>query len=224
MRMVISSFYNTLIDKEEAVPFSTMSEIDKLRRNKILFSVLTNRSFKDVLYYNHDYQFIDYIISYNGNYIYDVLKEKCLYKKPLTKSIIKKVENIFNDKEIIYFKEQDITYKLEIKITSKEKSLIDRLKDLNISKSIFKYDNNYYIEVMTNNTCEGIKELLKKLKINEKDTLSIIGNNSEIDLINNLDNVYVVSNASKELKDLTKNKTKSNNSKGVEQVIRKYNK
>ena len=57
MRMFISSFYNTLINNEEAIPVSTMLEIEKLKNKGILFSVCTNRLNDDVLYYNHDYQF-----------------------------------------------------------------------------------------------------------------------------------------------------------------------
>ena len=75
IRMLISSFYNTLIDKEDAIPMSTMLEIDKLRNKGILFSVCTNKSKEDILYYNHDYPFIDYIISLNGCNIYDVRKD-----------------------------------------------------------------------------------------------------------------------------------------------------
>ena len=88
-RMMISSFYNTLIDKEDAIPMSTMLEIDKLRKKGILFSVCTNRDKEDVLYYNHDYPFIDYIISFNGNYIYDIKNDKCTYSNPLKTSVIK---------------------------------------------------------------------------------------------------------------------------------------
>ena len=69
IRMLISSFYNTIIDKEDAIPMSTMLEIDKLRKKGILFSVCTNRDKDEVLYYNHDYPFMDYIIAYNGNYL-----------------------------------------------------------------------------------------------------------------------------------------------------------
>ena len=64
MRMFISSFYNTLINNEEAIPVSTMLEIEKLKNKGILFSVCTNRLKDDVLYYNHDYPFIDYIIKH----------------------------------------------------------------------------------------------------------------------------------------------------------------
>ena len=156
MRMLISSFYNTLINKEEAISFSTMLEIDKLRKKDILFSICTSRSHEEVLYYNHDYPFIDYIISYNGNYIYDVKKKKNIYKNPLKKTLIRKVEEIFKDKKIIYYKDNKDIYKLEIKIKRKELDLINELENLNIYTSIFILNKDYYIEITNNNTYEGI--------------------------------------------------------------------
>lgn len=223
MRMFISSFYNTLINNEEAIPVSTMLEIEKLKNKGILFSVCTNRLKDDVLYYNHDYPFIDYIISLNGNYIYDVSKEKCIYKNSLNKSVIKKIESIFNDYEIIKYKEDNIIYKLEIKIKNKEQYLVDKLNDLDVYKSIFKLGKDYFIEVTKHSTYEGIIKLLDMLKIKNKETISVIGNLSEKELVNNIENTYVVSNAPKELKDLSTSKTKSNNFKGVENIIKKYN-
>lgn len=223
MRMLISSFYNTLINKEEAISFSTMLEIDKLRKKDILFSICTSRSHEEVLYYNHDYPFIDYIISYNGNYIYDVKKKKNIYKNPLKKTLIKKVEEIFKDKKIIYYKDNKDIYKLEIKIKRKELDLINKLENLNIYTSIFILNKDYYIEITNNNTYEGINALKTKLKIDNNDIITVIGNLAEKEIIANIKKTYVVSNAPKELKEKANYKTKSNNLKGVEQVIKKYN-
>ena len=39
IKMVVSSFYNTLIDNEEAIPVSTMLEIERIRKKGIIFSV-----------------------------------------------------------------------------------------------------------------------------------------------------------------------------------------
>lgn len=221
MRMLISSFYNTLINKEEAISFSTMLEIDKLRKKDILFSICTSRSHEEVLYYNHDYPFIDYIISYNGNYIYDVKKKKNIYKNPLKKTLIKKVEEIFKDKKIIYYKDNKDIYKLEIKIKRKELDLINKLENLNIYTSIFILNKDYYIEITNNNTYEGINALKTKLKIDNNDIITVIGNLAEKEIIANIKKTYVVSNAPKELKEKANYKTKSNNLKGVEQVIKK---
>ena len=60
IKMITCSFYNTLIDKEDAIPLSTMLQIDKARQEKIKFTILTNRSSEELKYYNRDYPFIDY--------------------------------------------------------------------------------------------------------------------------------------------------------------------
>ena len=72
IRMVVSSFYNTLINYEEAIPTSTMLEIDRIRNNNVLFTVSTNGLYNEILDYNKDFPFVDYIISLNGSYVYDV--------------------------------------------------------------------------------------------------------------------------------------------------------
>ena len=223
IRMLISSFYNTLIDKEEAIPMSTMLEIDKLRNKGILFSVCTNRDKDSVLYYNHDYPFIDYVIAYNGNYIYDVNKDKYLYKNPLNKSVVQEIEKLFKDNELNYYKEDNKVYKIEIKVKKNEFKLIDKLKNIDIKSSIFKYNKEYFIEITSSNITNAVKYLSTKLKLSPTDIASVIGNLSEKELIDNIENTYVVSNSPKELKKLTSKKTKSNNSKGVENIIKKYN-
>ena len=222
-RMMISSFYNTLIDKEDAIPMSTMLEIDKLRKKGILFSVCTNRDKEDVLYYNHDYPFIDYIISFNGNYIYDVNNDKCIYSNPLKTSVIKEIEKLFNDSKIIYYKEDNMVYKIEIEVSKKKICTINKLSNIDVYSSIFKYNKEYFIEITSSNIANAVKYLSTKLKLSPTDIASVIGNLSEKELIDNIENTYVVSNSPKELKKLTSKKTKSNNSKGVENIIKKYN-
>ena len=39
LKMVSSSFYNTLIDKEESIPKTTMLEIDRIRKKNIFFGL-----------------------------------------------------------------------------------------------------------------------------------------------------------------------------------------
>jgi hydroxymethylpyrimidine pyrophosphatase-like HAD family hydrolase len=222
-RMMISSFYNTLIDKEDAIPMSTMLEIDKLRKKGILFSVCTNRDKEDVLYYNHDYPFIDYIISFNGNYIYDVNNDKCIYSNPLKTSVIKEIEKLFNDSKMIYNKEDNMVYKIEIEVSKKKICTINKLSNIDVYSSIFKYNKEYFIEITSSDIANAVKYLSTKLKLSPTDIASVIGNLSEKELIDNIENTYVVSNSPKELKKLTSKKTKSNNSKGVENIIKKYN-
>lgn len=224
IRMLISSFYNTIIDKEDAIPMSTMLEIDKLRNNNIIFIMSTNRTVEDVLYYNHDYPFIDYIIAYNGNCIYDVTKEKVLYQKYLTKKDINSITELFKDYKINYYKENNKVIKIEIEVSKKNCNLINKLNDLSFSKSIFIRNKKYFIEITSCDIINSITYLSKKLNVDSNEIVSVIGNLSEKEFISNIEKTYVVSNAPKELKTLTKNKTKSNNCCGVENIIKKYNK
>ena len=84
LKMIVSSFYNTIIDYEEAISASTVLEIDRIRKKGIVFSVCTNRQYQEILDYNHDFHFVDYIVSLNGSYVYDVNKSKCLFKKKIS--------------------------------------------------------------------------------------------------------------------------------------------
>ena len=102
-KMLVSDFYNALIDYEEAIPLSTMIEIDKIRQNGILFSVVTGKSPMLINDYNKDFPFIDFIIGFNGNYIYDVVNKKVLYDKVLGISIVKKIYKTFMDKNICFY-------------------------------------------------------------------------------------------------------------------------
>lgn len=226
-RMVISSFYNTLINSEESIETSTMLEIDRIRSKNILFTIITNRHLKEILYYNRDFPFIDYVISLNGAHVYDLTNNKCIIENHLDKNIVSKIRKLFPNNRIIYYTEEnefeeqpnEKVLKIEIEICKKEFDSIHRLESFDIYTSLFQYSNKYYIEITKNNLIDSIKKLLKKLKIDRNDIISIIGNESEKDIINLIEKTYVVSNAPKELKLLANNKTKSNDKKGVEQVL-----
>ena len=226
-RMVISSFYYTLINSEESIETSTMLEIDRIRSKNILFTIITNRHLKEILYYNRDFPFIDYVISLNGAHVYDLTNNKCIIENHLDKNIVSKIKKLFPNNKIIYYTEEnefeeqpnEKVLKIEIEVSKKELKLINNLKQENIYTSILKYDNKYYIEITKNSIEESIIKLLNKLKINKSEVVSIIGNESEKDIINLIEKTYVVSNAPKELKLLANNKTKSNDKKGVEQVL-----
>ena len=226
-RMVISSFYNTLINSEESIETSTMLEIDRIRSKNILFTIITNRHLKEILYYNRDFPFIDYVISLNGAHVYDLTNNKCIIENHLDKNIVSKIRKLFPNNRIIYYTEEnefeeqpnEKVLKIEIEVSKKELKLINNLKQENIYTSILKYDNKYYIEITKNSIEESIIKILNKLKINKSEVVSIIGNESEKDIINLIEKTYVVSNAPKELKLLANNKTKSNDKKGVEQVL-----
>ena len=218
IKMLVCSFYNTLIDEEDAIPTSTMLEIDRLRQKGIKITILTNRLQEDLLYYNHDYPFIDYIISLNGSVILDVNKNKEMTFNAFTKKELNEIKEYYSKEEIYFYTKdkvyesipQEAVYKVEIKNTNKKIS--------KYHNSIFKIEKESYLEITKN----SIYDALKKLKINSPELLCILGNNSELELVNKIDNIYVVRNASSTLKNKIDNITKSNTKKGVEEVLKNY--
>ena len=216
IKFLVTSFYNTLIDEEDAIPTSTMFAFDKLKAKNIKLVILTNRLEDEVIYYNHDYPFIDYIISLNGSRILNVSTNKAKDLKSFTKEEVEEITNKYQTKEIIYYTKnssydyipEESIYKIEIKGIKKN-------IDSKYETSILNRNKEYFLEITKNNFLDALK-----LIADPKEILGVIGNESDEVLLKNCKNIYVVRNAPKCLKEQTENITKSNKHKGVETVIK----
>ena len=229
LKMIVSSFYNTIIDYEEAISASTVLEIDRIRKKGIVFSVCTNRQYQEILDYNHDFHFVDYIVSLNGSYVYDVNKSKCLFKKKISLTNLKKITNLFDGYKINYYTEESVynklveedIYKIEIEIT--DRSELDKLAKINVNYSVLELEDKLYLEIVNNRVSmfTGVDQISLRNNISLNEVLVIGGNESDYSLINNIPNNYVVNNAPKELKKIALKKTTSNNEDGVKKVLSK---
>ena len=215
IKLFISSFDNTLIDEEEAIPTSTMFELDRVKQKGIKFCVITNRLPEDVLYYNQDYPFIDYIIALNGGILLDVVRGKLDIFQAFTKKELGKIFTQYRGKKILFYTKdavrtdipQEPVYKIEIQGTKK-------VWIPNVNSSIFQKEKEKYLEISKNTVWDALS------KIKENEMLAVIGNESEEILLEKIPKTYVVRNAPKSLKDKAKRMTKSNKQKGVEIVLK----
>ena len=228
IKMIVTSFYNTLIDEEDAIPTSTMFMLDRYKNKGSSLTILCNRLLDEVLYYNHSYPFIHYLIGLNGSLIYDVEKNQIFAKMKLDDSIIEEVESRFSDYSILYYTENEVLeekqgniYKIEVKLPKKNKKILDSCKDLDAYCSILEVHKEYYLEISPSTFQRGLELLLEEKKITPEEVLGIIGNDSDTTLISYIPECYVVSNATHELKAKTKKRTKSCTSKGVETLLKK---
>ena len=232
IKMVVSSFYNALIDKEEAIPTSTMLEIERIRSKGILFCVATNRSYQEVLEYNRDFPFLDYIVSLNGSYVYDVAKEKYLSKNKLTTSTIKKIKALFEGYNISFYTENEVlkevekpedtsVYKVEIEIENEEEK--KKLQKLNVEYSFFEYQGKKYLEIISNKSSMffGVDQVALKTGTNLKEIIAVCANESDISLVKNIERSYVMKNSCPALKKTAKKVTSSNEDKGVENILKR---
>lgn len=229
IKMIVTSFYNTLINDEEAIPATTISEIERLRNKNIIFIVVTNGFYQDILDYNKDFPFVDYIVSLNGSYIYDVKKEKVIHKKKITQANLKKISKLA-DNNIKYYTgekyyttfseiENEDIYKVEIDTTKIDKKTISKLE---LNKSTLQINDKEYIEMTSSkaNTFTGVDQIALKNNISLAEILVIAGNDSDYSLVKNINNSYVVENSDASLKKLKRKITASNNEHGVEKILK----
>lgn len=216
-KLIVSSFYNCLINNEEAIPISTMLEIERIRKKGNKFAICTNANYKEILYYNKDFPFIDYIISLNGSYVYDVCNNKCLFKKKLPIAIIEKITKTYPNNKLLFFTEDEILttkpfkdiYKIALEINNKTN--LSFLNNLKINTSIFYYNKKKYLEInsgLTNNF-KALEKIIKN-KFSIDNITAIIANDTEISLFKNIPNSYIVSSATKNIKQRANNKKNNN--------------
>ncbi len=246
-KLLVSSFYDTLIDDDEAISLSTMVEIDRIRKNGVLFCVTTEGNYLDVCDYNKDFDFIDYIIACNGAYLYDVLNKKVIFKKNIMPSMIKKIWKNYSkydvyfytgiDKVLIkknflfdefYNENKTDIYKIDISFTDKKlrDSVYDEIGELELKVSCNKYDKNkkYIIEItaLNINKLSSIEFICRRKKISLMEVVSIGQKESDICMLNDVGMSCCVANANNDVKKVAKMKSSSNVCKGVEKVIKKF--
>lgn len=224
IKMLVTSFYHTLIDDEEAIPASTMLELDRIRSQKTKITIISNGLLDEVLYYNHDYPFIDYIIALNGGVLFNAKNNKRIYGRAFTKQEIKKITRSFTNKTIYYYDENNKydyipntrVYKIAIKLTKQETNIF-RIKDY--KQSTFFIDNEFYLEISKNTSWDLLQKILEKEKIKPEELMCIIDNESEEDILKNIKKTFIIKNGLRKLKGIRL--SNSNNERGVEEIIKK---
>ena len=189
-KVVVSEFDRTLINSEEAISSSTVMEIDRIRNNGCLFCISTDRVLSDVLSYNRDFVFTDYIICCSGAYLYDVLNDKVIYKKNITNIVLKKILDNFSDYDIYAYLEdrcwlikgfvKEKIYKLEIICSNKKviNTVSEKLDELNLNIKYFskKSDKNYVLEIIMDSVDKVIcLEKICKLRKISMDEVVYVG-------------------------------------------------
>ena len=232
--MIVSSFYNALLDDEEAIPTSTMLEIERIRKKGVSFTVCTNRLYTDVLDYNKDFPFLDYIVSLNGSYIYDVEKGTYLVKNKLSLPNMKKILAIFPDENISYYTEDKVyhqfkdvqnleVYKVEIEVKEDMEEALSKLNKINLNTSFFTYNGKKVLEITSSRSSmfSGVDRVSIKLNISLNEVVAIGANESDVSLIKAIPKSYIVKNSCPLLKKTEAKKTGSNTEKGVERILKK---
>lgn len=200
-KLLVSDFDGTLVGEELAISFPVVLAIDKIRREKkVLFTIATSRCLGDILYYNRDFSFLDYVVASNGAVVYDVNKEKILFKKSVLVSNVKKIYNTFKGYDIYACRKdrkfrlvnlEDIKdiYKLEIvcKSDTDIEEVISKLDNLNLKITCAKnyINGTYYVDIVYEgiNKFTGVEVICNKKKIDNREVVSIGESDNDIELV-----------------------------------------
>ena len=213
-KMIVTGFDGVLVDDDLAISLSTMLEIDRIRRKKMLFTIATSRCLGDILYYNRDFSFLDYVIASDGAIVYDFTSHDIYACR--------------KDRKFKLLGLDDITdvYKLEIVCSSRDDSLevIDKLKSLNLKINYFEQyiNDTYYVDIVSLDIDKfvGVEKICNKKKISTEDVVSFGKYYNDINLVKNTGLGVSMDNAIKEVKKVSKKSTLDNLNKGVEVFIK----
>lgn len=194
-KMIVSDFCGALINSDEAISVSTMLELDRIRKDGIIFCITTSKSVKIVNDYNKDFPFVDYIVAFNGSYIYDVNNDSVIYDRCISSANVKKIYKMFSGKDLCFYtldfcnyigryKDKDYSellidaknfidenkmgiYKISIHVDClKEAKSILKEIDANVKVSTCLIeDDDHYIIEITNSSCDKKKAVEKITKI-----------------------------------------------------------
>lgn len=122
----------------------------------------TNRGVSFIQEYVKDVNFVDYIVSLNGSYVYDVMKEKVIYERKISKDIIRKIVSKYKKEEyIIYLCTDHSKCILSKEIINRDDVIIRNLEDF------LKNNKVYKIEIHTKNIkiCKSIMKELENMVV-----------------------------------------------------------
>lgn len=255
-QLFLSTFDQVLLDSDEAIPLSTMVEIDRIRRSHVKFGVISNRILKSILDYNKDFPFLDYVIACDGAYVYDVVNRKVLYKKNVLASVVKKMWKMYSyldiyfctvkewnlcRGEIVYSEvkkrnssfldfyqlNKESIYKVRICFTTKKErnNAYLELEELGVKAKFIKVDyrKQYMIDVVSEDVYveNGVEKICKREHVALEDVIYVGGREEDIPLLLSIGHSFCVSNGSRGAKKVATGQTSSNETKGVEKVIKK---
>ncbi len=183
-KMVVCDFFGALINSEEAIPLSTMLELDRIRKNGVFFCITTNKSARTIIEYNKDFPFIDYVVAFNGSYVYDINKGKVIYDKGISVTRFKKIYKLFNKKDMCFYTLDSCNYTGKYRDNDFSELIID------IDDFIEEKKNEIYKVKVFFEDKKDAKEALKILKDDSKLTCYLRENNKVyvLEIYNSLNN------------------------------------
>ncbi len=194
MTKIVVANFTTLIDAEEAISTATMLQIEQIR-HEALFVVTTSKSYQEVLNYNTSFPFIDYIISLNGAYLYNVNQNKCLYQKKIATKTLNNLKKLFPEEEITYFTD-DLNNVLQIALVNNPHN-VQKLETANLDINIYEINKQLFLTSSLTSKSKCLSKITSKKS--PLDIYIIANDSSDISLLTKTTNIFYTPNMTKSL-------------------------
>ena len=216
IKIVFSDFDETLLNYHSDKNYFDDYQVEVLRNLKesgILFCIVTGRSVNFFDKFNNILPYVNYIISSNGAYIYDVMNKKCIYTKYIGFQEVSDIyDYVGSHKYKLFYNSNGIQYKDNVNVdyNSCEQLIMsfdkDRLEEVlsdidDISyvsyNNICRHDDRYTIDVNDYRVSKGngVKYLCEYLDINLDETIGFGDSDNDLSMFDVVGKSIAVGNA-----------------------------
>lgn len=203
-KAIVCDFSYSLLGKDDAIAVDVMLEVDRIRNNGAIFIIATGQSPVTIFDYNRSYIFSDYVVAYDGAYVYDLINDKEIYSKKISLANVKKIYSKFKNYNVVfytinnsYYIGEDMGYNYPVKIDNIDNFLDYYGSDIfkieiygnnkNIIKGIGNIKVNYFervnhIDIVASfvSKCSGVSKIMKIKKIKNDQIISVVSDSSGV--------------------------------------------
>ena len=102
-KAIVCDFSYSLLGKDDAIAVDVMLEVDRIRNKGAIFIIATGHSPVTIFDYNRSYIFSDYVVAYDGAYVYDLINDKEIYSKKISLANVKKIYSKFKNYNVVFY-------------------------------------------------------------------------------------------------------------------------
>lgn len=203
-KAIVCDFSYSLLGKDDAIAVDVMLEVDRIRNKGAIFIIATGHSSVTIFDYNRSYIFSDYVVAYDGAYVYDLINDKEIYSKKISLANVKKIYSKFKNYNVVfytinnsYYIGEDMGYNYPVKIDNIDNFLDYYGSDIfkieiygnnkNIIKSLGNIKVNYFervnhidITAYGVSKCSGVNKIMKIKKIKNDQIISVVSDSSGV--------------------------------------------
>ena len=244
-KMIVMDMDGTLLRSDGTCSEETKEYLNELKSAGNIIVLATGRCFEEVMTSVDNAFFANYIISHTGSVIYDVSKEKFIFKSKIPVDSVNEIASLYDEKTIERISFVTLNkynrFTLEYHQDSKFVHMISDVNELkNICNDVFniciRLKQNNYVDILIDEMkikfkdldfiimqdSFGSDKLVKLESMDKKDVICFGDGLNDIDMLEYCGVSVAMGNALDEVKNVCKYITDTNDNDGIVIFLKKY--